>query len=110
MSNKPIQYKKGFVEFFKLKFKVTPDVLIPRPETELLVDAVLKAIHTINHKPIIILDIGTGAGNIAISIAKNTPEIQIIATDISKAALQVAKTNAKFHKVSQRIKFVEGGL
>lgn len=103
--SKPYQYIKGWVEFYKLKFKVTPDVLIPRPETELLVDMVLK---TINHKPYTIYDIGTGSGNIAIALAKNLPNAKVIATDISPKALQVAKENAKFHKV--KIKFIKSDL
>ena len=104
ISSKPSQYIKGWVEFYKLKFKVTPDVLIPRPESELLVDEVLK------YKPHTLIDIGTGSGNIAISIAKNNPKIKIIATDISKKALKIAKINAKFHKVEKRIKFIQSNL
>lgn len=104
-SSKPYQYIKGWVEFYRLKFKVTPDVLIPRPETELLVDEVLK-----NIKDGLVLDLGTGAGNIAISIAKNTPNIKIIASDISQKALKIAKQNAKLHGVLSRIKFIQSDL
>lgn len=116
---KPIQYLKGWVEFYKLKFKVTPDVLIPRPETELLVDEVIRFLS--NHPeraakrvegshPLTILDVGTGCGNIAISVAKNTKEVKIIAADISKPALKVAKQNGKLHGVEDRIKFVHSDL
>lgn len=118
---KPIQYQKGYVEFYKLKFRVTPNTLIPRPETELLVDEVLKSIsqlQTKNHEPITVLDIGTGAGNIAISLAKNLPKqlptsdvgTQIIATDVSQKALKVARQNAKLHGVDNRIKFIQSNL
>ena len=105
---KPIQYKRGWVEFYKLKFKVTHDVLIPRPETELLVEEVLE--YTKSHPNITVLDIGTGAGNIAISIAKILPNANIIATDVSKKALNIARQNAKFHGVENQIDFVESDL
>src|SRR5688500_15647766 len=78
----PPQYLKGWVEFYKLKFRVTPDVLIPRPETELLVDEVLNNIKyqvsSINGNPTV-LDVGTGSGAIAISIAKNSPKTKVFA-------------------------------
>ncbi len=105
-SSKPSQYVKGWVEFYKLRFKVTPDVLIPRPETELLVDEVLKVIRN----SFTILDLGTGAGNIAISVAKNSKNVKIVATDISKKVLEIAKQNAKFHNVKNKIKFVQSNL
>lgn len=114
--NKPKQYIQGWVEFYKLKFKVTPDVLIPRPETELLVNKVLSFLPTPNHEPITILDLGTGSGNIAISIAKNLRlhpkgvNVNIIATDISKKALKVAKLNAKLHGVEDKIEFIQSNL
>lgn len=127
----PKQYKVGYSEFYKLKFKVTPDVLIPRPETELLVDAVLEFVYrhssldnsethkrinlNLNEKresetTITVLDIGTGAGNIAISLAKNATKIKIIATEVSKNALKIAKQNAKFHGVENKIEFIESDL
>lgn len=96
---KPKQYQQGWTEFYKLKFFITEDTLIPRPETELLVDEILKL------KPGTVLDLGTGSGNIAISVAKNLPNTKILATDISPKALIVAKKNAKFHKVESRIFF-----
>src|SRR3989304_10176102 len=104
-SSKPYQYIKGYVEIYKLKFKVTPDVLIPRPETELLVDKVINFVK--NLSPFVILDLGTGSGNIAISIAKNLSfhpkgvNIKIVATDVSTSALKVAKQNAKLHGVTK---------
>jgi len=104
----PPQYLKGWVEFYKLKFKVTPDVLIPRPETELLVDEILNFILPTSH--FTLLDIGTGSGNIAISIAKNAPKVKIFAIDISEKALAVARENAKKHKVDKRIFFLKSDL
>lgn len=106
---KPKQYKQGWTEFYKLKFYLTPDVLIPRPETELLVDAV-SAIVKKSNKQLTILDLGTGSGNIAISIAKNLDNVKIFATDISEKALKVAQKNAKFHKVLNKIIFLQSDL
>lgn len=117
--NKPKQYQQGYTEFYKLKFKVTPGVLIPRPETELLVYEVLSFLQTTNHiLPTTLIDLGTGSGNIAISISKNLSlhprgapsNLKIIATDISVKALKVAKQNAKFHNVSDRITFLKSDL
>ena len=107
--NKPKQYLQGWVEFYKLKFKVTPDVLIPRPETELLVDEVLKFA---KDQVLTILDLGTGSGNIAISLACNLKgcSVKIIAIDVSEKALKVARQNAKLHGVEKQIIFVESDL
>ena len=124
ISSKPSQYIKGWVEFYKLKFKVTPDTLIPRPETELLVDEVLRflsQLQTTNSElqTPAILDLGTGAGNIAISIARNinpagsthsTRGVKLIATDVSTKALKVAKSNARLHGVNKRIEFIQSNL
>jgi len=101
-SSRPYQYIKGWVEFYKLRFKVTPDVFIPRPETELLVSQVLA------FKPQSVLDLGTGSGCIAISIAKNLPDTKIVASEVSKNALNLAKQNAKFHQVN--IQFILSNL
>ncbi len=101
--DKPKQYTQGFAEFYKLKFRVTPDVLIPRPETELLVDFVCAL------NPTSILELGTGSGNIAVSIAKNT-QAQVIAADISPKALKVARQNARFHGVEKQIQFMLSDL
>ncbi len=108
----PKQYKQGWTEFYKLKFFLTPDVLIPRPETELLIDEVLSLSpsNLIGNNLVTILDIGTGSGCIAISIAKNLPNAKIIATDISQKALEVAKKNAKFQRVENQIFFLESDL
>lgn len=117
---KPIQYQRGWVEFYKLRFKVTSDTLIPRPETELLVDEVLNFVNALDPKPytlnpVIILDIGTGAGNIAISIAKNlspTSDVgaRTIATDISEKALEIARQNAKLNGIQNKIEFLQSDL
>src|SRR3989344_6459932 len=114
--NRPKQYTQGWVEFYKLKFKITPDVLIPRPETELLVDEVIRFLSNhperpkgVEGSPYTILDIGTGSGNIAISIAKNS-RAKISSADISLKALKVAKQNAKLHGVEKRIFFLKSDL
>lgn len=113
MNEKPKQYIQGWVEFYKLKFLLTEDVLIPRSETELLVDAVLEYLSskpTLGKISPLIMDIGTGAGPIAISIAKNNSQAKIIATETSKKALEVAQQNAKLHLVCEQIKFVQSDL
>ncbi len=99
----------GHWEFFGLDFDITPDVLIPRPETELLVE---KAIAWLQKFPAkrTIADIGTGSGAIAISIAVNIPNARILATDISSKALQVAQQNAIKHGVNGTIEFMECDL
>jgi len=105
----PLPYVIGNWEFFGLDFEVTPDVLIPRPETELLVERAIAWLRQ-NPEKKHIADVGTGSGAIAISIAVNIPNANILATDISSQALQVAKRNAEKHGVSERIKFVECDL
>ncbi len=100
----PLQYILGGTEFWGLKLKVTPDVLIPRPETETLVEEALKVAQGVESPQI--LDIGTGSGAIAITLAKNLPTAKMIATDISPEALDVARENAAAHGVSDRIEFI----
>jgi release factor glutamine methyltransferase len=102
-------YVLGHWEFFGLDLEVTPDVLIPRPETELLVE---KAVAWLDKYPDRrnIGDVGTGSGAIAISIAANIPDVYIFATDISSKALQVAKRNAEKHNVAKNIRFLECDL
>ncbi len=94
----PLQYIIGFTEFYGLQFKLSPDVLIPRPETEELVDLILKEYKDPsgfeNPKGLQILDIGTGSGCIAVSLAKNLPSAEVFALDISSKALETAKSNA----------------
>ncbi len=107
--DEPFPYILGHWEFFGLDFEVTPDVLIPRPETELLVE---KAIVWLQESPVrrTIADIGTGSGAIAVSLAANVSDTDILATDISAKALQVAKRNAEKLGVSRNIEFVECDL
>jgi len=106
---KPFPYVLGHWEFFGLDFDITPDVLIPRPETELLVE---KAIAWLQKFPTkrTVADIGTGSGAIAISIAVNIPDAKILATDISSKALQVAQQNAIKHGANGTIEFMECDL
>ena len=106
----PLAYIAGQKEFWSLDFTVTPDVLIPRPETELLVEAALERTRPMLKSPLTILDIGTGSGAIAVCLAKELREAQIIAVDISNGALRVARENAERHGVADRIRFVEGDL
>ncbi|MCU0651666.1 MAG: peptide chain release factor N(5)-glutamine methyltransferase [Candidatus Omnitrophica bacterium] len=101
ITGEPIQYILGKTEFMGMEFKVTPDVLIPRPETEILVEVVIKLVNSFSstHQALKILDIGTGSGCIAISLAKLLTNVEIYAVDVSEKALQVAKENAKLNKV-----------
>jgi len=107
-SREPLAYIIGRKEFFSLDFEVTPAVLIPRPETETLVEAALKFLAT-RREPRV-LDIGTGSGAIAIAVAMNAPKARIIATDISKEALEVARLNAIRHGCDSRIQFIAADL
>lgn len=96
----PIQYIIGRTEFFGLPLKVNPDTLIPRPETEELVKLTLQEVAEANTaEKLRILDIGTGAGCIAVALAKNLPDAEISAMDVSEEALKVAEENAKINKV-----------
>jgi release factor glutamine methyltransferase len=106
----PLAYITGHKEFWSLDFIVTPDVLIPRPETELLVEAALERTRSVARSVLKILDVGTGSGAIAVCLAKELPEAQISAIDISSRALQVARENAERHGVADRIRFVQGDL
>ena len=104
----PLQYITGSVEFFGLEFKVNKSVLIPRPETEILVETVIYSAD--KEENIDILDIGTGSGNIAVSVAKNLPNSNISAIDNSSEALLVAKENAKLNSVENRINFINDSI
>lgn len=100
----PIQYIIGKTEFFGLTFGVDPNVLIPRPETEELVEWILEDVKQMKHKELRILDIGTGSGCIAISLAKNLPEARLMGIDVSEEALRLAKQNAQRNEVAVEFK------
>ncbi|MEK6759648.1 MAG: peptide chain release factor N(5)-glutamine methyltransferase [Deltaproteobacteria bacterium] len=107
----PSQYITGEAEFYGFTFKVTKDTLIPRPETELLVDEALRcALHLAEKKPLTIIDLCTGSGCIAVTMALKLPGSVVYATDISKAALKVAAENAELNNVADRVIFLEGDL
>ena len=118
----PVAYMVGRREFYSLSFRVTPDVLIPRPETELLVVAVLDLAKTYSPIPLgegpgmrvgrelAIADVGTGSGVIAICLAKHLPTCRVTAVDLSPAALAVAEENAREHGLSDRIDFLRSDL
>jgi len=108
LRGEPIQYIVGEQEFYGLALKVTPAVLIPRPETELLVSAVLGRVPA--DCAMRIVDVGTGSGAIAIAIAKHLPFAEVTGVDLSAAALAVARENAARHGLGERIRFVESDL
>ena len=106
----PLQYITGEQEFFGLSLRITPATLIPRPETEHLVEAVLAwAAAQLSESPKLkVLDVGTGSGAIAIALAKSLPDAEIVACDVSTAALAVARGNAE--RLGARVRFVESDL
>ncbi len=104
----PLAYVLGRCEFWGLEFEVTPDVLIPRPETELIVEEALRLCGT--EGPARLADIGTGSGCLAVALARAWPSAHVTATDVSPGALSVARRNASRHGVDSRIAFLEGSL
>ncbi|MHC4974747.1 MAG: peptide chain release factor N(5)-glutamine methyltransferase [Planctomycetota bacterium] len=100
----PVAYLTGRREFYGLELEITRDVLVPRPETELLVDRAREL------RPARILDLGTGSGCVAIACASQMPDATVTATDVSDSALEVASNNAARHGVSDRIRFLQGDL
>ncbi|MDP2684373.1 MAG: peptide chain release factor N(5)-glutamine methyltransferase [bacterium] len=113
----PVAYLINKREFYGLDFYVNESVLIPRPETETLIEETIKKARFLNQSmeknksdTLVIADIGTGSGCIAIALAKYLPYARIIATDISEAVLKIAKKNARHHKVLKRISFKKGNL
>ena len=104
-TGEPVAYLVGEREFYSLNFKVTPAVLIPRPETELLVDLALERVST--DRPCKVLDLGTGSGAVAITIAKHRPLASITAVDSSAAAMVIAKMNAE-HLVATNVRMLAG--
>jgi len=109
---KPLQHILGEQEFWSLSFKVTPEVLIPRPETEILVEAVLNTVKKQGIPPdgLTMLDLCTGSGILAVVLAGELPGADIYAVDISKGALSVARENARRHNVLDSITFLQGDL
>jgi len=114
----PLAYLIKEQDFMGLKFKVTPDVYIPRPETEILVEESLETIKRMvfpakseeTLDDFVIIDLGTGCGNIAIKLAKELEKSKVYAVDISSKALKVAQGNAKFHNLDKKISFLLGDL
>ncbi len=100
----PLPYLTGRVEFYGLEFAVTPDVLIPRPETETLVDLALQ------RRPGVVVDVGTGSGCIAVALAAHLPRVLVYATDLSAAALRVAAANVRRHGLWDRVRLVQADL
>jgi release factor glutamine methyltransferase len=119
-NGEPTQHLTGKQEFWGLDFEVTPDVLIPRPETEHVIEVALDRLavrelragrkQTLIGESLQIADIGTGSGCIAISLAKELPAATIYATEISPVALAVARRNANRHNLADRVRFLEGNL
>lgn len=107
--HEPLQYILEETEFYSLKLKVNRHTLIPRPETEILVDTVIEQCNKLFdlQKTIQILDIGTGSGNIAIALAKNIEGARITAIDVQNESLQIARQNADYHNVSDKINFIK---
>jgi release factor glutamine methyltransferase len=109
VAGEPLPYVIGHWEFYGLDFQVNPHVLIPRPETELLIEHALDWLRS-HPKRRWAADIGTGSGCIAVSMAAKLPDLQVLASDISLPALSVAKTNARKHGVAGRIEFIQADL
>jgi len=105
----PLPYLLGHWEFYGLDFLVSPEVLIPRPETELLVQHALDYLHTFPERRWV-ADIGTGSGCIAVVLASQVSNLRLLATDISLPALEVARSNAEKHRVADRIDFIWADL
>jgi|SRR5690242_11994819 len=111
LNREPLAYITGQQEFWSLDFIVSSDVLVPRPETELLVEIALKELANLaDTKLPRILELGTGSGAISVALATESPQAQIVATEISPAALAIARRNACRHGVSKGIRFLQGDL
>jgi release factor glutamine methyltransferase len=108
LKREPVAFITGHREFWGLDFLVTPATLIPRPETELIVEEALSIVPS--EHPATLLDIGTGSGCLAVSLARERPAARVVATDLSLEALLVARRNAILHGVSERVRFVRTDL
>lgn len=104
----PIQYITGSVEFYTLELKVTPAVLIPRPETEILVEVIIDSVK--KEDELFILDFGSGCGNISIALAENLPNVHVTGIDISKDAIMIANENLEKYQLNVRVNFVNGDI
>lgn len=109
-AGEPLQYITGHQQFFGLEFEVTPSVLIPRPETEIIVEEVIRLVELNKTSAPVIVDVGTGSGCIAVTLARELENAKVTACDISEAALNVARRNAAKHELSDRIEFVNSDL
>ncbi|MBK8302911.1 MAG: peptide chain release factor N(5)-glutamine methyltransferase [Pyrinomonadaceae bacterium] len=113
-NREPFQYITEQQEFYGLDFEVTPDVLIPRPETEILVEEAIRELNKLNElntlRELTVCEIGVGSGCITVSILQNVPAATAIATDISEKAIGVAMRNATSHRIADRLTFIEGDL
>lgn len=109
-SGEPLQYITGHQQFFGLEFEVTPAVLIPRPETELIVEEVIRLVDVHKIAKPVIVDVGTGSGCIAIALARELEDAEVTAVDVSEAALEIARRNAAKHELADRVRFVNSDL
>jgi release factor glutamine methyltransferase len=110
-AGEPTQYLTGKQEFWGLEFEVNPSVLIPRPETEHVMEVALARLGQVRSGGALrVADVGTGSGCLAVALARELPKAEIFATDISPAALEVARRNAARHAVADRVRFIEGNL
>lgn len=110
INHEPTAYITGHKEFFGIDFIVTPDTIIPRPDTETLVEKAIELARTRLPESCLIADIGTGCGAIAIALAKHLPEAKIYATDISIPALEVANSNCQRHGVNEMVILLHGDV
>lgn len=110
LAGEPVAYIVGKREFYGLELRVDPRALIPRPETEQLVQKAAQVASRISHLPLTIADVGTGSGAVAISLAYALPSARIYATDLSCAAIELASTNCKMHGLLDRIELLTGDL
>jgi release factor glutamine methyltransferase len=108
LRREPLAYIRGTQEFYGIEMEVSPAVLIPRPETEMLVEFALEKLGD-SPEPIVV-DVGTGSGCIAIAVAKHAPQARVLAVDLSPEALAVTKRNVERHAVSDRVTLVRGDL
>jgi len=106
----PLAYLTGNREFWSLSLAVSPGVLVPRPETETLVEAALAAVRGGGGSGGTLLELCTGTGAVAVALARELPEARLIATDVSRRALRVAQQNAEAHGVAARVRFLRGDL